>query len=204
MKGSSLLRSRQVAATRDLILDAAIALLRRGRDARFSHEAVAAKAGVGVRTVYRHFPHQSDLFQGTWERLREETQTRFPQKEEEIVQLTRSQFRHFDAHAAIVRASLDALGSDVRARGSIEGRAAFRKSLAAASKGLTLREQRRLVAVCLAIYSAPFWQLLRDRGELTAAEAADAATWAIGKIIEAAKTKGSAKTEQVQPKEGKS
>jgi AcrR family transcriptional regulator len=153
-------------------------------DQPFSHELIAEKAGMGTRTVYRHFPSRADLLQALWERLRETTQTRFPQNEEEIPDLTRTVFRNFDRHEAIVRASLASeANAEVRNRGAVEGRHAFRKSLARVLDGATPEEQRRLLAVCLAIYSAPFWQLLRDRGQLSGREAQEAAAWALEALI---------------------
>src|SRR3712207_2215697 len=65
----------------------------------------------------------------------------------------------------------------------------FRSSLAPHIEGLPQAEQRRLIAVCLAIYSAPFWQLLRDRGELTGDEPGEAAAWALTAVLQAAKAR---------------
>jgi hypothetical protein len=75
----------------------------------------------------------------------------------------------------------------LRARGSLEGRPAFRRSLSHITKNLTDWERRRLEAVCLAIYSAPFWLLLRDRGELSAEEPGEAAAWALSVLLDAAR-----------------
>jgi transcriptional regulator GlxA family with amidase domain len=64
------LREKQAAATRDQILDQAYALLVNDPDQPFSHEAIAARAGVGARTVYRYFPAQSDLYEAPSEKNR--------------------------------------------------------------------------------------------------------------------------------------
>lgn len=198
------LREKQVQATRDLILRVAMSMMRDRSDQPFSHEAIAEGAGVGARTVYRHFPSRADLLQAMWHRLREETETRFPQDEAEIVPLTRTQFGNFDEHAALVRASISLAGNEVRERGGVEGRAAFRKSLVKILTGLSPAEQRRLIAVCVAIYSAPFWQLLRDRGQLSEREAQQAGAWAIEAVINAAKSEArAAQNKQRGNKEGK-
>ena len=44
-----------------------------------------------------------------------------------------------------------------------------------------------LIAICVAIYSAPFWQMLRDRGKLSAEEAREAAVTTFEAVISAAK-----------------
>ncbi|RPI05757.1 MAG: TetR/AcrR family transcriptional regulator, partial [Actinobacteria bacterium] len=53
---TSTLRERQVAQTRELILDAVTSLLGDRRADEVTTRAIAAEAGVSERTVYRHFP----------------------------------------------------------------------------------------------------------------------------------------------------
>jgi AcrR family transcriptional regulator len=55
------LRSRQRDDTRRAILEAFIALLDEGNPVTVSVPAVAARAGVSVRTLYRYFPNKDDL-----------------------------------------------------------------------------------------------------------------------------------------------
>jgi len=89
-----------------------------------------------------------------------------------------------------VRATMFALATaEARTHGSVEGRAAFGQSLAAVTRGLSPAEGRRLLAVCMAIYSAPFWQMLRDRGKLSPLEAREAAAMALDTVISAAKNR---------------
>jgi hypothetical protein len=74
-------------------------------------------------------------------------------------------------------------GHRVRERGASEGRAAFSKALKNLIAGMAPAEKRRVVAVFLAIYSAPFWELLRKRGGLSGPDAIAAAEWAISTLI---------------------
>jgi AcrR family transcriptional regulator len=179
------LRQRQTEETRTLILDTAMTIL--ARKGPFSHEAIAAEAGVGPRTVYRHFPSRVELYAALWQRLRTTTNIRFPQDVEQILPLIANAFRSFEDNAELVRASMASeAGNDVRAQGAIEARAGFRSSLAPRIEGMPEPERRRLIAVCLAIYSAPFWQMLRDRGELSQAEAEEAGVWAMKLVLNAA------------------
>jgi hypothetical protein len=86
----------------------------------------------------------------------------------------------------VIRAVLESsAGHRVRERGAPEGRAAFSKSLAGLTAGMSPAEKRRVVAIFLAIYSAPFWELLRKRGGLSGADAIAAAEWATGALIQA-------------------
>ena len=58
---TSTLRDRQVAQTRELILDALTALLGDRRADEVTTRDIAAAAGVSERTVYRHFPDRTAL-----------------------------------------------------------------------------------------------------------------------------------------------
>ena len=163
-------------------------MLREEPASTISHEAIAERSGIAARTVYRHFPTQGHLGVALWARIRDETGTRWPNTEAEIVPALRAQFAQFDKHEAFVRATMFASATtDARTQGSIEGRAAFGRSLAAVTHDLSAAEGKRLIAVCLAIYSAPFWQMLRDRGKLSPVEARETAATAIEAVISAAK-----------------
>ena len=180
----STLREKHTAATRSLILDAAFKLLTNDPESPFSHEAVALRSGVGTRTVYRYFPTQADLFQSLWELLRERVPTPFPSSEAEITSLAPKVFESFDQNHRIVRALLSSPGgTQVRERGGAEGRAAFGKSLARDLAKLNLADQKRKIAVFVAVYSAPFWQLLRDRGRLSGPDAQAAVTWTLKALL---------------------
>ena len=182
--------ARQRLTTREALMDAALALFRDKPTAPFSHEAVATRSGIAARTVYRHFPTQADLLAALWERLRDETGIRWPTREEDIIPFVREGFKQFDAHESLVRAAIVA-GATIKYTipGSAEGRAAFGQALAGITRNLSNRERDRLVAVCLAIYSAPFWQMLHDRGQLTHAEAQDAAAWALESVLASARSR---------------
>ena len=182
--------ARQQAATRREILGAALKMLREEVSVPLSHEAVAARAGVAARTVFRHFPTRYDLTGALWERMRDETGTRWPSKEEEIVPMIRALFVQFEKHAALVRVSLaTSAKSGYPVHGSAEGRAAFRRSLATLLADLPRAEGNRLVATAVAIYSAPFWQMLRDRGQLSARDAREAAATAMEATIVSARAR---------------
>lgn len=159
-----------------------------------SHEAIAVRTGIAARTVYRHFPSRADLVSALWERLRDETGTRWPTAEAEIGDAVRAQFEQFEAHASLVRASIVASATAHYAvHGSAEGRAAFRQSLAPLLRTISPPEADRLVALCVAIYSAPFWQMLRDRGQLSNKEASEAAVGALEAAITAARARAFAR-----------
>lgn len=178
---------RQRESTREAILDSAMTMLREEPTSPISHEAIAERSGIAARTVYRHFPTRGHLGAALWARIRDDTGTRWPTTEADIAPAVRAQFAQFEKHQAFVRATMFASAtSDSRSHGYAEGRAAFAQSLAALSRDLSPAEGRRLIALCLAIYSAPFWQMLRDRGQLSAVEAREAAAMALDAVLAAA------------------
>jgi AcrR family transcriptional regulator len=188
MKELPSLRDRQTAATREQILTVAMQQLGQGPRGTFSHESIAEAAGMGARTVYRYFPDRASLLHALWLRLREATRTRFPETEAEIVPLARTVFKEFEINELLVRAVITSpAGTEVRERGGTEGRAAFARSLDVALKGLAEDEKARMIAVIVSIYSAGFWQLLRDRGLLSGPQAEEAVAWALETLIRAAK-----------------
>jgi AcrR family transcriptional regulator len=181
---------RQRRATRQAILDAALRLLREEPGTPFSHEAVAERAAVAARTVYRHFPARADLTRALWERIRDTTGTRWPQTGAAILPALRVTFAQFEEHEALTRAAIaSAANTGHPVHGSAEGRAAFREALADLLAVLPPDDGDRLVATCLAIYSAPFWQMLRDRGQLSAAEAREAGVAAMDAVLTAARAR---------------
>lgn len=186
---------RQRAATRHAILDAGFRMLREEPTAAFSHENVAARARVAARTAYRHFPTRTDLTLALWERIRDTTGTRWPQRESEIVPALRVTFDQFEKHAQLTRAVIAAAANtDHSVHGSAEGRATFRRSLAPLLARLPPDEGTRLVAACLAIYSAPFWQMLRDRGQLSPEDAREAGVVAMDALLTAARARAAVTT----------
>lgn len=177
------LRERQKNSTHDEIVSTAMSLLR--ETGHFTHEEIAERTGMSARTVYRHFPSRDQLIAATWQRLKEDTETRFPQNEEEILELGPELYRNLHRHEELVRAFLfSGVGSEVRDQGAKEGRAAFQKALRSATKHLSPQQRNRVVAVFLALYSAPAWQLMRDRGELSPSEATHAIHWALTTLLD--------------------
>jgi AcrR family transcriptional regulator len=170
-------------ATREAIIDAAVVMLREDPGAPFSHEVIAARTGIAARTIYRHFPTRADLTSAFWVRIRDDTGTRWPETESGIATSVKALFRQFERHAPFVRAAIAAAAATNHpAHGSAEGRAAFGHALEGLLDRLPPGQGQQLIAACLAIYSAPFWQMLRDRGQLSSTAAAETAAW----VLEAA------------------
>lgn len=179
----STLRERQKASTHEEIVNTAMDMM--CNTGEFSHEAIADAVGMSARTVYRHFPSREDLIAATWDRLRATTGIRFPKTADEIPDLAPQVFRSFDQNEKLLRAFLfSGVGTEVRDRGASEGRPAFRAALRDLIGHLPAKKQKQIIAVFLALYSAPAWQLMRDRGELPAEEAGQAVRWALSVLLQ--------------------
>lgn len=189
MQKQASLKERRSAVTREHILDSAFQLLA-CPDQPFSHEAVAEHAGTGARTVYRYFRTQADLFQALWERLRQHVPPNFPLDESDVAEFAAQQFGRFDQNEALIRSLLfSPAGTRVRDRGGPEGRAAFAKSLSSLTRDCTPADRQLIVAVFVAVHSASFWQLLRDRGGLNGPQAQAAVKWAMEALLSTLRTK---------------
>lgn len=149
-----------------------------------NHESIAAVAGMAARTVYRHFPSREALIAAAWEQVKADTNTRFPQTEEEILTLTPEMFRNFDRHESLIRAFLPSgAAAAIADHGAREGRQAFHAALHSAIRHLSTKKRKEVVAVFLALYSASTWRLMRDRGELSSEEAAEGVTWILSILL---------------------
>ena len=93
-----------------------------------------------------------------WERIRDATGTRWPRSEAAILPALRVTFEQLEEHEALTRAAIAAAASTgYPVHGCAEGRAAF----------------------------APFWQMLRERGQLSAAGAREAGPAAVQAVLTA-------------------
>ncbi len=182
------LRRRQAAATRAEIIDIAMELL--PDDEKVSHESIAKRGAMSSRTVYRHFPDRTSLMLAVWQKLRETMRIRFPASEDEIIPLTRDAFAAMDANETLVNAVMASVaGARLLKIPGYEGRGAFQKSLQSRMTNLTSADQKRMVGSFVAIYSAPFWQLMRNRAELSAGEAQDATVWILDTLLKSLHSK---------------
>jgi len=169
------LRASQAAATRERIVEACVALMRRGDD--LTYASVAAAAGVQERTVYRHFPKKEDLEVALWDWIIQRlTHADFAARDEEqLVTAMRESFAGFGADAPLIQAMLHSpQGLDVRRRQQPIRRAMFQACIDSAVPGMPPPARDRAAAVLQVLYSAVSWDLLRSFWDMDSAEAAEA------------------------------
>ncbi|PWR20071.1 TetR/AcrR family transcriptional regulator [Zavarzinia compransoris] len=181
------LRRRQQAATRDAILEAAGLLVEeRGLDA-LSFAAVAERAGVQERTVYRHFPTRGELLAAFWTWVNDQAGIAgFPDSEAALRRLPPAVFARFDERAGMMRALVfSEAGRQFRLAVNGERQAAYRTILAERLKDLDPAAATRICAVVQLLYSATAWATLRDCWPLDGKAAGETVAWAIDRLLAA-------------------
>ena len=178
------LREAQTRETRERLLAAVARFFAEEPEAELTLEAIARKAGVERRTLFRHFATREDLLAAFWEWINDRVAPgTLPASLAELIDAPRSTFAHFDEHEGVIRASLhSAAGRAMRMAAVPERRKAFKAALAELS-GLGTIDRRRVEAVAHALYSASAWEAMRDYAGVSGVEAGDAAAWALRTLI---------------------
>lgn len=182
----STLREEQAKATRDRILSAAIELMQTEEDA--SMDAIAKAAGVERRTVFRHFETREALLGAAFQWLNDRLGVVLaPGDPAALMQAIREGFARMDSLEGAVRAGLHSrAGRDMRLANLPRRRAAFAESLAPLTASLPPAAKTRIEALAHLLYSAAAWEVLKDYGGLTGAEAGQTAAWALERLLSAA------------------
>lgn len=182
------LRRRQQAATRDAILEATALLVEeQGLDA-LSFAAIAERAGVQERTVYRHFSTRQDLLAAFWGWVNDQAGIMgFPTTEADLRRLPPEVYARFDQQAGLMRALVfSEAGRQFRLAVNDERQAAYRQILADRLKGVSPEVADRLCAVIQLLYSVTAWATLRDCWPLDGRAAGETVAWAIDRLLAAA------------------
>lgn len=178
------LRQAQAESTRARILEASAALMEAGED--LTYAAVATRAGVQERTVYRHFPAKADLETGLWSWItgRLTHADLSARNEEQLVAAMRESFSGFDAGAPLIQAMLHSRQGLAVRRGQQERRRAmFEACAASAAPGLGPAVRARAAAALQILYSAQAWEQLREFWGLDARAAADVVELGIRSLL---------------------
>ncbi len=171
--------------TRARILDAAVALIEEAGESPLTILAVAERAGVTDRTVYRHFETRDALLRATWSRMQQRVASQgFPQTAEAMVESPLRLFPRFDAARELVRASLySPAGLDMRMSSNRERQAAMLSSVRDAFPQANEQWVRRRAAIAQLINSAYAWEVLRQYWDIEGEEAGTAASEALAVLL---------------------
>jgi AcrR family transcriptional regulator len=186
------LRGEQQQQTRERILEAAVARIAEDGLAELTVPLVAERAGVSLRTVYRHFPTKDDLIDSVGEfRDAQFGVTGPPESIEELLRNTPALFEGFAARDDLVRAAdVSAAGRQIHDRARRRRALALRKIFEEVTADLSPTEARRLVATVQVLWSTRAWLTLHDNWGMDGREAGRAAQWAIETLIDEARRMG--------------
>jgi AcrR family transcriptional regulator len=183
---TSTLRERQVAQTRELILDAVTTLLADRRADEVATRDIAAAAGVSERTVYRHFPDRDSLLDGLSRRL--PPLADMPSFEagglDELAPTSRRLMELLDEHYVTARAEA-VFNADPRrfAADTQDNTREMRALIARELPDLGEREQLRIAAVIRCLVSTQAWLRMREEFGVPGTESGPVVAWVIDTII---------------------
>lgn len=185
---NSPLRERKAQETRESILAALYALMS-DADApdEIGMEAVAQKAGVQRRTIFRHFTTKEELLCAFWPWLNAKIgASPALHSVRDVVDGPREAFPRFDAHEAAMRAALHSrTGREMRMDTITGRRTLFAGALEPVLSQLPPATSRKVEALAHLLFSASAWEILKDYGGLTGAQAGETASWALELILSA-------------------
>ena len=162
--------------TRQRIEDALLGLMAEG--GKLNHDAVAARAGVSRRTVYRYFPDQEALRAAMWRQL--SLPAGMPDTLEALLAGIVETFANFDAKAAAMTvATASPEGRAMRNVMKPERVRAFRAAYGDATAALPEPDRTWAIAAMQLMTSGMAWRDMRDQWDMEAPAIATAARWAI-------------------------
>jgi AcrR family transcriptional regulator len=179
------LRGAQQQQTRERILEAAIGHIADEGLAELTVPLVAERAGVSLRTVYRHFPTKDELIDS----IGEFRDARFgvsgpPRSVEELVETTPALFEGFAARDDLVRAAdVSAAGRQIHDRARRRRAKALSRIFEDVTRELTHEEGRRVVAAVQVLWSTRAWLTMHDNWGMDGREAGATAQWAIATLV---------------------
>lgn len=175
----SRLRERLDQTTRDLIVDALVEQLSETGAFEFSYFSLARRAGISVRTIYRHFPARSDLIDALSRRLNQVVAIDYDHDREGILYITKKVFGVYDQYATAFIAQLEAGQGKLRQKGRSKRVVLMQAILA---KDLPNLPPDRLAAVAglmICLFSPAIWRRLREDVGLDGKQGGEVVAWAI-------------------------
>jgi AcrR family transcriptional regulator len=180
------LRQRHSELTRDLILRTVAEMLDENGTADLVVPEVARRAGVSLRTVYRHFPSREELIAAAGEWIGVNVLSAgMADKLDQIPGEYAENAARWDDHPKLVEAMAFSRGANslrsVRRQQRLE---TIREALQEVTEGLSEAEAKRAFAVLAYLDNMLAWVTMREEAGLDGKEVGAAVAWAMQVLIE--------------------
>jgi AcrR family transcriptional regulator len=178
-------RRQQVADTRDRIVAAGSELVHAlpswdWRELTFS--AVAQRAGVGERTVYRHFPTDRHLRDAVMQRLEEEADVVYEGLTlDDLPAVTTRVFASL--HAFAVQGATTAPDDPTFVHADVRRKEALREAVATGAPHWSAAQQETAAALLDVVWNLPSYERLVSGWQFDADRATAALLWLIDRIV---------------------
>jgi AcrR family transcriptional regulator len=184
------LRKKQADLTRDTILRALVDEVARSRPGEYGLAEVAARAGVSIRTLYRHFESREALGVALEAAVAKQAVPPPPADLAGLSSYPEALFAVFDEHAPWVEAMLKVgEAGAIRQAGKPRRVAALRAPLAPLLDSLAPAQATAALAVIKHLISADAWKAMRDDFGLDGRAAGRAVGWAVRVLLDELKRK---------------
>jgi len=179
------LHQRHADLTRESIVAAAVDLLTEAPFDALSAKAIAKRAGMSERTVFRHFAGRDELLDGVAaEMIARIAAPPLPDTPEALLDYPRALFTRFEQVAELARAALHSELYGRVGRGSRAGRAkAIDALIDAHAAGRSATDRRRASANLQYQLTASTWHYYRTQLDQPLAEAIACARLAVGQFL---------------------
>lgn len=177
----SSLATKHADLTQALILDSAVALLETASVTELSVRAVAKKADISERTVFRYFATREDMLDAVaLEMSRRIDAPPHPETVEQLIAYPQAMFARFEAASALTRAALHSeLYHRIRSNDALGRGAAIRALVDRIAPDRSERERRLAAANIHYHVVASSWRYYRDYFGLPLDDTVDCARMAI-------------------------
>jgi AcrR family transcriptional regulator len=180
-------RRERAAATRERIVDAGARLVRGFTTwdwDELTFRAVAERAGVSERTVYRNFPSERQLHDAIMARLEDEAGISYEDVElDNLSDVTARVFASLRRFA--IKETVGAPRGPVFAGADARRHDALHRAVAARAPDLPAAQRRALAGLLDVLWSPPTYERLIGAWSLDNAEAMGAVQWLIAKVVAA-------------------
>lgn len=179
------LREEQSKQTRERIVDGLIEQLDDTGRSDFAMNEVAERAGVSVRTIYRHFPTREDLLDAVQDRI-DRSAVRVPVSDTaDLPRHVDQLLEWFEAHPELVEAShVTDLGREVR-RHSRRRRSAHTKNLIDGwLADLTEGEREMVFGAFRAFMGSATWRTMRSELQMSPVQTRQTFQWVLGLMLD--------------------